>query len=247
MLAQLGANRVWMAVVSSGRPENVRPMAEKIGAATWYVPEEQMDEYADQGVVVRPGSATGVTPVRNRILDTAFGPLCPDTIAVMLDDDLKWAAFASNGKAEHVPPRVAITNMVRRLKESDFHLAGASPTNNPYFTRQSQSIHLFIRSGVLAVKPTPLRFDENLKVKEDYDYTIQHYLEYGGVLRCDDLLFDFQQRTNKGGYTDSRSLEREEAAVQYLMSKWGKLVKRHPRRPGEVTLSLPRPKREVLT
>jgi hypothetical protein len=246
MLQLIDGQKVHVCVVSAGRPENVKAMTEMVGAATWYVPPHQRGEYSQAGAVtIGEGSDQAVVPVRNRCIDDAEGQ---DAICVQLDDDLRWAAFASNGKAERLDsPRRAIAALIRRLGDSDFYLGGASPTNNAYFTRKQNSTNLFIRSGVMAIKPNSgLRFDEKLKVKFDYDLTIQHYVKFGGVLRCDDLIFEFQQRSSKGGHAQDRVDGRDEEACRYLLAKWPGLVKRHPRRQGEVLLSLPRHKREVM-
>lgn len=245
MLRKLGGIDTFVTVISAGRPQNVGPMTAQVGAATWYVPHSQRDAYAQHGAVsFGEGSDVAVVPVRNRALRDAWdqGAIC-----VQLDDDLKWAAFAINGRARRTEPARAIETLVRRLSDSDFKLAGAAPTNNPYFVRKANSTNLFIRSGVIAVKPCGILMDERLKVKFDYDYTINHYRRYGGVLRCDDLIFDFQQRTNAGGHVDTRSERVEQEAIAYLLQKWGPWVKRHPRRKNEVLLNLPRRKREVLT
>lgn len=243
MLTELRGIPVWLTVISAGRHKNVKPLTEMIGAASWYVPPRESPLYHQEGAHTRLGSDIHVVPIRNRALTEAFahGAIC-----VQLDDDLKWAAFASNGKAQRTEPRRLLEVMVERLMDSDFRFAGAAPTNNAYFTRKQNSTNLFIRSGAIALKPNPLRFDENLRVKFDYDLTIQHYLRFGGVLRCDNLIFDFEQRTNTGGHVSDHRATEDEAAIEYLMKKWPGLVIRHPRREHEVLLRLPRHKREVL-
>jgi hypothetical protein len=244
MLRTIGGQQVYLTVISAGRPENVQPMSKMIGAATWYVPEDQKESYRVQGApFLKKGSDSGVVPVRNRALQEGWAR---GAISVQLDDDLKWAAFVSNGKAQRIPPSRALELLVKRLAESDFKFGGAAPTNNAYFTRRQNSTNLFIRSGVIAVKPTTLLMDDKLPVKFDYDYTLQHIQTYGGVLRCDDLIFDFQQRTNKGGHVDTRSDAVEQFAIAYLQKKWGSLVRLNPKRKNEILLNVPRRKREVL-
>jgi hypothetical protein len=252
MLRILGTQPVWVAVISAGRPKNVGPMTNLIGPSTWYVPHNQWDDYKHKNIKLARGSDTSAVPVRNRVLTDAFELGVP---CLMLDDDLKrvMKVHTMGERSEWLTDgpniQAILTELVERLMKSEFHLAGASPTDNAYFTRRPDTTRGFVRSGVWAVKPTGLRLDERFVTKEDYDYTLQHVHVYGGVQRCDDLLFDFKQLSNEGGYSHIRTRKdkrREYDSVRLLEHKWGtKLIRRNPRRPGEVLLKFP--KRTVLS
>jgi hypothetical protein len=68
------------------------------------------------------------------------------------------------------------------------------------------STSTFIVGDCIAVKPTPLRFDERLALKEDYGFTAAHIEEYGGALRLNWILASFRHRTNPGGAVAIRTL-----------------------------------------
>jgi hypothetical protein len=256
VLRKLDGNDVWLSVISAGRPWQVGPMTNLIGPASWYVPPKQWMAYMDAGLEVtqlNKGSDSAVVPVRNRALTDAwnrYGVPC-----VQLDDDLMRVMKVivpmkrSNwwNDSEHV--EAVLSEMYARLKDSPFKLAGGAPTNNAYFTRRQTTTRGFIKSGVWMVKGCELLLDEELRTKFDYDYTLQHIRRYGGVLRCDDLIFDFNQFTMKGGHSVDRTKDdksKELRSITYLEDKWGtNTIRRNPRRPGEILLKFP--KRAVLT
>lgn len=205
---------------------------------TWYVPRDQVGAYVAQGAYCSSeGSTTSATIVRNNIIRAAWRSSDKPPI-VMLDDDLRRVHQADlQGGKQEISVRDALAIMVDRLVTSRFHLAGAAPVANAYFAKRAVSHDLFIRSGVMAITQPAPRFDESLILKADYDYTCQHLQMYGGVVRCDDLLFDFAQRTNKGGVHPLRSTPAaNDMAVDLLLARWPQYLRRHATRAGELTL-----------
>lgn len=92
----------------------------------------------------------------------------------------------------------------------------------------------------ILVHPCKLFFDEQMKLKEDYDYTMAHIYEFGGVARCNAILAHFAHRSNAGGAVDFRTAEREQEAIAHLKKKWGAYIQDNPKRPNEILLKLPR-------
>jgi hypothetical protein len=117
-----------------------------------------------------------------------------------------------------------------------------SPTANTYFYRQAVSTHLFVVGDMILVSPTSLRFDEQLLLKEDYDYTCQHLNAYGAVARVNGVMAEFRHRSNPGGAVAYRSEALEAESIAYLRGKWGDWIRPNPRRPGEVLLKWKAPK-----
>lgn len=77
------------------------------------------------------------------------------------------------------------------------------------------------------IKGSPLRYDESLPLKEDYDMTLQHLNKYRCVLRVNSIHYICKQSENKGGCATYRNREREEQQLSALESKWGsKIVRR---------------------
>lgn len=236
----------YLAIISKGRPGNVGDMRALLGRdATWYVPADEMEAYMEAGARCYPDRG-GLSAGRNQALTDAFaeGLTC-----LQLDDDLQKMQVAVDGKGHDATADAVLGELLARLGLSDFKLGGVAPTNNAYFSRsKATSTNLFIVGSCCAVAPhrPPLWFDTDLPLKEDYAYTAEHILQFGGVLRCDNLLLTFRHYRNQGGAVDRRTEELEEQVIRKLLARYPGLIKRHPRRPHEVMLRAPRAQRASL-
>ena len=117
-------------------------------------------------------------------------------------------------------------------------LGGGNVAANAFYFDPFKPIklHHFILGDFSVIKPTDLRFDTRFKLKEDYDYTLQHIQKYGGVARCDSIIAKFKHRVNKGGAVDIRTPEIEQESIRLLRKKWGRNIVDNPKRPNEVLL-----------
>ena len=122
------------------------------------------------------------------------------------------------------------------MKSRNFALLlGIPPTDNYFFANKIVSTNTFCIGDMLFIKPNELRFDEQLTLKEDYDYTLQHK-ERGDVIRYQKYLFTFEHYSNKGGAVDVRDDEEEQKNIQILKSKWGDKIKLNPKRKNEILI-----------
>jgi len=232
-------NSEHIAVISARRPEAVLAMEKFLPSdATWYVANGEGDLYRNAGAknVIESGL---LVPSRNRALEDAFSQ---NKICIQISDDLTKIQRLESNKGIDTSLVDAIFELVIALDANNCYLAGCAPTANPFYGSQKIKTNGFIVGDLIAVKPTNLRFDTNLELKEDYDYTCQHLNFYGRVARCDFLLAAFKHRTNKGGAVSYRNTEREQAAINYLINKWPGAIKNNPRRENEVLLRWPKVK-----
>jgi hypothetical protein len=178
-----------------------------------------------------PGSLVGA---RNLALHHAFvhGHDC-----VQVSDDLKRIRALGH---DELTLGQAILRMDEALYETGLALAGCSPTDNLYFAKEGVATRKFIVGDLIMVRPTELRFDTNLRLKEDYDFTLQHWATYGGAARCDYIAPSFAHYTNAGGAVATRTAEREQECIAYLKAKWPGLIRDNPRRANEILLTTPR-------
>lgn len=235
MIREIKNQKVFLTIISSNRSKNVSKMTKHFGPATWVIPKNQVNDYKKAGAESIIISDNNLSSSRNKALEKSFKH---NLISVQTDDDLSKIAKDVDGKAVDMNSFEALEDLIQRLAISDYCLAGVSPTANPYFISKKNSTNLLITNSLIAVKPSSPRFDLNLSLKEDYDFTIKHIIEYGGVQRCDDLLPYYLHNTNKGGRKDFRTEEREEQECQYLLNKYPDLIKEHPRRDKEVILNV---------
>lgn len=229
----------YLAVISARRPGNVAKMSEQFGDAfgTWFVPHEDEDSYEEAGV--QTYAVEGLVGARNAALDEADAAGLP---CVQISDDLKGIKRLGENTQEvfEIDIWQAIHQLLSSLEMTDFKLAGCSPTDNAYFAKDSESTNLFIVGDLFVALPCDVRFDARFRLKEDYDYTCQHYLEFGGAKRLNWLMPSFAHRSNKGGAVAYRTAEEEKKAIALLREKWGTWVAYNPKRENEVLLKLPR-------
>ena len=149
---------------------------------------------------------------------------------MQLSDDLKkikQVIFFNDGskKDKELTFTHAVKLILQRLSLSPFKLGGIAPTFNSFFSNREVSHRHFIIGDFLVVKNSPERFDENMTLKEDYDFTLQHIKSYGGVIRNDDILCNFEHYTNSGGAVSIRTTDEEQKNILYLKNKWGDLIR----------------------
>lgn len=101
------------------------------------------------------------------------------------------------------------------------------------------STHHFIKGDFMIIRPTHLRFNEEMSLKEDYDYTIQHIIEYSGVLRNHRLLTQFQHEKNPGGAVDRRTVALEQENISRLQLAYPGWF-RKSRRLNQITIYTPK-------
>jgi hypothetical protein len=233
---------VHVAIISSGRPGNAPAMEQHvIGGGLprpmWYVAAGEAPDYRYCGAtyVIEAGP---LCVARNVALEEATRQGLP---CVQLSDDLRRVGWANGTKAADVEPITlgqAVQRMLDAMAETGAMLAGGAPTANPYFSRPGVHRSAFIVGDLIVVR-TPtcgLRFDEKLRLKEDYDYTLQHLATFGRVARVGQLLPVFAHRTNKGGAVAVRTPELEDETIDYLMAKWPGQLRPNSRRPHEILL-----------
>lgn len=231
---------VYLSVISCGRSGNVARQTEMTGPATWFVAPG--DEPAYQAEVSRVGGAVLLggllCEARNRALEEAFGL---GLTCVQLSDDLRRVRRAVDRKAtEEVSFGWALAEVRRSMLETRARLGGVAPTTNAFYFNPAKPLthRGFILGDWSVVDPCDLRWDEGLRLKEDYDFTLQHLRTFGVVARRNDILADFAHRSNAGGAVAFRTAEREQEAIRHLKAKWGQLIRDNPRRPNEILLRL---------
>lgn len=223
---------MWLTVISTGRPAAEQKMTSKVGGATWYVRDSDTYPLAME----RRNAPDGISIARNAALDDAAEHDLP---CVQLSDDLGTVRrLGANGKAEPYSLRRAIPDARAAMVETGAKLAGAAPTANPFFARDRVSTAAFIVGDFIIASPdSPVRFDPELPLKEDYDFTLAHLCEHGTVARCDWMLLTFAHRTNHGGAVTERTDEREQYAIARLRERWGAAIRDNPRRPNEILMN----------
>jgi len=222
----------YYAIISHKREKNVAKMQELVPDAIWYVGEGEAEVYKKAGAkkVIESG---GLIDSRNAALDDAFKKKMN---CVQLSDDFGGVMLAGEKKDKSISIEQAVNIMGSTAEKIGAKLAGTAPTANRFYVDINKPVrtHHFIVGDFIWIAPSKPRFDKELRLKEDYDFTAQHLKEYGVVARLDVLMAKFAHRTNAGGAVAYRTSQLEQDAIAYLKKKWAGVVIDNPRRQDEI-------------
>ena len=222
-------------IVSMGRAFRVKPMEEFVENPVWFVPKDELDdylaEYTKGGIVP---CDDGLSESRNTALEYCFKR---NKICLMIDDDLENGVHMINkNKTEKITVEETINELYTQLINSPMKLGGFTMMSNMFWfdPMNRMNTRTPLSTQTIMIKPSKPRFDTNLKMSEDFDFTLQHIVEYGGALRlnymrmdCNHTMIDNKKltfkKTMKGGV--EYDLDGVKTAFYYLKKKWGNLVR----------------------
>jgi len=220
--------------------------------SVWYVDEQSLADYKKLGVDAKVGGK--LTPARNMVLDDAKKK---NLVAVEVSDDIgKWIYFdcekqdfrgekdfkKANAsllgtKKYIISPLAAAQFMLAKMRADPDkpHLGGVFPTANAAMTLGSSEFgkqHFILGDFFVAEPASPCRFDTNMTLKEDYDYTCAHIKQHGCVLRCNRMFLQVKHATNAGGAVASRDSAgaKEKVNIAILQTKWPGVFRNNGRR-----------------
>ena len=125
-------------------------------------------------------------------------------------------------------------------KKNNCFLWGIYPVENYFFMKHKISNKCLLVGHILGVIINDLRFDENLPVKNDYDYALQNIVKYKKVARFDFLTCDGKVNSKGGLDYIYKSKDLYEKDFNKFMEKWsgysGFKLKINPKRKNEVLL-----------
>jgi hypothetical protein len=225
--------------ISHKRHENIESFFKIVGSqnVVFFVKDETDKKmYLQNGAkeVIVSGS---LMKSRNASLDYCFAQ---NKTCVQLSDDLEKIMvndFTGKRTHDYVCVTDVLENILQHFNSCKYMFAGFPPTNNPFFALKEIQLNKFIVGDFIIIKPNELRFDENLRLKEDYDYTLQHIKNYKGCIRYGGYLNSFKHYSNKGGAVDYRTDNLEQETIKYLINKWGNCIKLNTKRKNEILLN----------
>lgn len=209
---------------------------------TWYVDAPSLEDYKQMGLRAKIGGK--LTPARNMALDDAkkHGKVCvqvSDDISQWNyydcerqnfkgEPDFKKANAAVRGVKKHVISPLAAAQFILAKMRTDPawpRLGGVFPTANVAMTLGLPEVgkEQFILGDFFVAEPSsPCRFDTEITLKEDYDYTCSHLKEHGCVFRSNRLFLQVKHSSNAGGAVASRDAqgEKEKQNIAILQRKW---------------------------
>jgi len=202
---------------------------------------EKMEyEKVNKGISVVATNTKGITNARNAILSHYK----PQDEVVMADDDIRSIQYVDpQGKKLIDATSAQISELCQKgfaeCKKLGTKLWGVYPVHNAFYMAKKSTYYHFIIGSFSGVIISDLRYDDKMRVKEDYDFTMSNIFRFGKVVRFDDWTVNAKHYTNKGGCVDDRSGKKDIdiEAMNYLIGKYGLLIKKNPRREGEVIIN----------
>lgn len=224
------ADAPWtLAVPSYGRAGRVTTDSVFQGVVV-VVPESQAEEYAAHPLEgggryeVMPDSHEGnIARKRNWILDHLGDRI------VMADDDYAYLGMVEGGEQKRLDwPSIAalLTNGFQMVEDLGTVQWGVNVQVDPRFYREYSPFSLLspILGPFAAFDRCPLRYDEDLWLKEDYDLTLQVLRKYHRVLRFNKYHYSVDHFRETGGIVGMRNMPEETRQLQRLQQKWGSEV-----------------------
>lgn len=190
----------------------------------------------EENIIICPDGVQGnVSRVRNYILDYYFEKGY-DSVCIIDDDMEGLYRYEVDGFFGYVKKKLNSEEFMEFLehatfvtKEWGYKLCGVNPTPDKKAYRHFTpfSTVQFIGGPFSIHLNNPLRYDERLSLKEDYDLTIKHCREYRGALRFNAYHYNVEQAKQAGGCATYRTSSRELEQLEMLEKKWGTgIVKR---------------------
>jgi len=233
----------FIGIPSKGRSFRVKEQEKLMGVKpTWFVPKEDFESYRNAGANSVEISPIGLSNSRNFILDYAFKN---NQTCLMVDDDIIGYQKINNDKTLQ---DISFNDIVVLLKReiNIFKLAGVNEKTNLFYYDPTRPISKKVPIiCTLLVKPSAPRFDNNLKVAEDYDFTLQHLSKYGAVIRLNGFrnIHHGTQMDNKkltfkstisGGVNYSLDIQKD--SFNYIMKKWKNRVMESKSTPYQIRI-----------
>lgn len=195
--------------------------------------ESQAGEYLknNNDIIICPDSAQGnISRIRNWIKDNLMNDY--DAI-IMIDDDNNGVGLWQKQKYKVLSSEELqefCENLAIICKDYGFYSFGLNCVidKGAYREHTPFSTNIFIGApfhGIL--KGNKCIYDENIPLKEDYDWTLQNLKNYKGVLRANFASYNVKQAEQVGGCANMRNSKEEEKQFNLLQKKWGsKIIQR---------------------
>lgn len=212
---------------------------------TFFVPNSEIHQYSYiKNVIGIPNEIQGITNTRNWILKNT-----DEKWVVFLDDDAKNVGYTELGRtqAKKIDIRDEGFWCEEFLKAFDlteqlgYKLWGVKTEAAPRSVYPYKPIltRTYLTASCMGmVNDGEFYFDENFKVKEDYEICLRHLKIYGGILGIRYIHWENEHWTTEGGCKDYRTLEMEKKAIKDLHKLYPNMIRSAKRKANQFTIQL---------
>lgn len=159
---------------------------------------------------------------------------------VFLDDDIKRISkLQPDGTLKDLDSNGFLTMLQTGFALAKKHHTvgfGIYPVYNAFFMKHSYYKRAICIATVLGVVNTLMRFDERINTKQDYDFCCNAIKRYGAFIRLNDYAPDAAHYSRGGCEENWKDKEGVVADANKLLHRYPDLLRRNPKRPGEVLM-----------
>jgi hypothetical protein len=189
--------------------------------------EEEYNDYLEAGIKARMIiGVKGIREQREFIRDYYE----QGQMVLSMDDDISGLYKLVGDKLQKVTNLDGFVKSAFMIcKMNKTKIWGVTAVNNPFYMKESVSTDLkFIVGcfyGFINDKDPFFKVSEELKVKEDYELTIKHFIKYGKVVRFNGYSPKTKYYTEPGGLQGERNKVDSEEASSFLLQKYPEYVR----------------------
>lgn len=209
-----------------------------------YVPESEVAEYKMyKNVVGVPNEIKGITATRNYILKNN------SCNVLFIDDDLQYGGFIEkfeeSCKLRRFKNAESFETEFSKLWELTYQLGykifGLFTVGNnlTQYSYQPLILHgVCLGSCMGVINDGEYFFDERYLVKEDYELSMRHIKEKGGILRANYIFMKHEHQKTEGGCRDSKRIQKEKDALKLLLEEYPGWIKEAKHRGSDFAIQL---------
>lgn len=213
--------------------------------STFYVPESEVHQYSYiKNVVGVPKEIQGITSTRNWILKNTN-----EKWVVFLDDDAKTTGYTklNSRKSEKIEIREEgfwgeeFLKAFDLCEQFEYKLWGVKTEAAPRSVYPFKPILLktYITASCMGIiNDGEYYFDEDFKVKEDYELCLRHIKDKGGILGIRYLHWENEHWVTDGGCKDYRTVNLEKDCIKKLVKMYPGMVRSAKRKANTFTIQL---------
>ena len=235
-----------IAVPSKGRAGVTTIQKLLPNSCTFYVPKSEYHQYKPlvDNIVSVPNEVKGITATRNFILKNT-----KEKHVVMLDDDLKKAGYVKRHErnVNHINLKnesfwidefIKYFELCDQLDYKIWGLTTDDSTKSAYSYKPIMFKTYALGSCMGIIKDGSYYFDETFKVKEDYELSLRHIKEKGGILGIKYLYWANKHYKDEGGCKDYRTVNMERECIKKLIKMYPGMISKVKRKGTAFSISL---------
>lgn len=212
---------------------------------TFFVPESELHQYSYiKNVIGVPKEVSGITNTRNWILKNT-----KDKWVVFLDDDAKNVGYTRLGL--HNSYKIDIKDegfwgeeflkafdLSEQLGYKMWGVKTEAAPRSVYPYKPILTKTYLTASCMGIINDGEFYFDEEFKVKEDYEICLRHIVKYGGILGIRYLHWENEHWVTDGGCKDYRTVNMEKDAIKKLAKLYPGMIRSAKRKANQFTITL---------